>query len=101
MAPLVNRLYDLASLGTLFSGLTLALLLPFAKRVDQKANLFLSSALTVIALKTSGLTPLRITISWWISIVAGLGAILIALMTVSFQSVKAAMANPVRSLRWE
>src|ERR1043165_3391630 len=44
-------------MGTLFPGLTLALLLGFAKRVDQKANLFLSSALAVIVLKTGGLTP--------------------------------------------
>jgi len=51
-------LYDLASIGTLFSGLTIALLLGFAKRVDQKANLFLSAALAVIVLKTGGLTPL-------------------------------------------
>ena len=51
-------LYDLASMGTLFSGLTLALLLGFAKRVGQTANLFLSSAVVVIVLKTGGLTPL-------------------------------------------
>jgi putative ABC transport system permease protein len=44
-------------MGTLFSGLTLALLLRFAKKVDQKANLFLSSALAVIVLKTGELTP--------------------------------------------
>lgn len=51
-------LYDLVSLGTLFSGLTLALLLGFAKRADQKAHLFLSLAVAVIVLKTGGLTPL-------------------------------------------
>src|ERR1700743_1899605 len=50
-------LHDLASMGTLFPGLTLALLLGFAKRNGQTANLFLSSALIVIVLKTSGLTP--------------------------------------------
>jgi len=50
--------YQLASLATLFSGLTLALLIGFAKRVDQKANLFLSAALAVIVLKTGGITPL-------------------------------------------
>src|SRR5579859_2763745 len=47
----------MASLGTLFSGLTLALLVGFAKRVGQTANLFLGSALAVIVLKTGGLTP--------------------------------------------
>jgi putative ABC transport system permease protein len=43
--------------GTLFAGLALALLLGFAKRNGQTANLFLSSALAVIVLKTGGLTP--------------------------------------------
>lgn len=43
----------------------------------------------------------RITISWWIFLLAGAVAILIALLTVSFQAVKAAMANPVESLRSE
>ncbi len=43
----------------------------------------------------------RITISWWIFLIAGTAAILIALLTVSFQAVKAAIANPVKSLRTE
>ncbi|MFT3701675.1 MAG: ABC transporter permease [Agriterribacter sp.] len=43
----------------------------------------------------------RIEISWWIFLAAALGAILIALFTISFQSVKAAIANPVKSLRTE
>lgn len=43
----------------------------------------------------------RITISWWMFVLAGLVAMLIALLTVSFQSVKAALANPVKSLRSE
>jgi len=43
----------------------------------------------------------RITISAWIFIFAGLAAILIALLTVSYQSIKAARANPVKNLRTE
>ncbi len=43
----------------------------------------------------------RINISWGIFLVAGLLAIIIALLTVSFQSIKAAIANPVNSLRTE
>ena len=43
----------------------------------------------------------RIGISWWIFFVAGLLSIAIALLTVSFQAVKSAVANPVKSLRTE
>ena len=43
----------------------------------------------------------RIEINWWIFIIAGMVAILIALATVSFQAVKAAIANPVDSLKTE
>jgi putative ABC transport system permease protein len=43
----------------------------------------------------------KIPISWWMFAAGGLCAILIALLTVSFQSVKAALANPVKSLRSE
>ncbi|MCC6287608.1 MAG: ABC transporter permease [Chitinophagaceae bacterium] len=43
----------------------------------------------------------RIEISWWIFIAAGIAAILIALVTISFQSIKAALANPVKALRTE
>lgn len=43
----------------------------------------------------------RIEISWWIFVVAVIGALMITLVTVSFQAIKAAIANPVRSLRSE
>ncbi|MBW3545908.1 MAG: ABC transporter permease, partial [Bacteroidetes bacterium] len=43
----------------------------------------------------------RIDITWWIFVIAGITAILIALITVSFQAIKAAVANPVKSLRTE
>ncbi|HVY76212.1 MAG TPA: ABC transporter permease [Puia sp.] len=43
----------------------------------------------------------RIEISWWIFLAAGISAILIALITISFQSIKAAITNPVNSLRSE
>jgi len=43
----------------------------------------------------------RVTISWWIFLAAAVIAILIALLTVSFQAIKAAVANPVKSLRTE
>ena len=43
----------------------------------------------------------RIHISGWVFVMAGLAAIIIALITVSFQAIKAAVANPVKSLRSE
>ena len=43
----------------------------------------------------------RIAISWWIFLGAGITALLIALFTISFQAIKAAVANPVKSLRNE
>jgi putative ABC transport system permease protein len=43
----------------------------------------------------------KIDITWWMLAIAGLVAILIALFTVSFQAIKAAIANPVKSLRTE
>jgi len=43
----------------------------------------------------------KINIGWFVFVLAGLLAIAIALLTISFQSIKAALANPVKSLRTE
>lgn len=43
----------------------------------------------------------RIHVGWWVFLVAGIAAFLIAIITISFQSVKAAMADPAKSLRNE
>lgn len=45
--------------------------------------------------------PYRIHVNWWLFALAGFLVVLIALATISFQSMKAAMANPVKSLRRE
>jgi putative ABC transport system permease protein len=45
--------------------------------------------------------PYRIEMSWWLFASAGILVMLIALFTVSFQSIKTAVANPVKSLRTE
>ncbi len=43
----------------------------------------------------------RINISWWVFAAAGAAAMLIAVITISFQAIKAALMNPVRSLKTE
>jgi putative ABC transport system permease protein len=43
----------------------------------------------------------RVTIGWWVFVLAGLGSIVLALVTVGYQAIKAATANPVKSLRTE
>jgi putative ABC transport system permease protein len=43
----------------------------------------------------------QVNISWWVFVVAAVAAIVIALLTVSYQAVRAAMSNPVKSLRTE
>ena len=45
--------------------------------------------------------PYRVNISWWIFGIAAIAALVIALITVSFQTIKAAVSNPVKSLRSE
>jgi ABC-type antimicrobial peptide transport system permease subunit len=43
----------------------------------------------------------RINITPWVFVIAGFSVIIITLLTISFQSIKAAIANPVKSLRTE
>ena len=43
----------------------------------------------------------HINIAWWVFALAGVLAIVIALVTVSYQAIKTALANPVKSLRTE
>jgi putative ABC transport system permease protein len=43
----------------------------------------------------------KIDLEWWMFAVAGLATVLIAWLTVSWQSIRAALANPVQSLRTE
>jgi putative ABC transport system permease protein len=43
----------------------------------------------------------RTDMNWWIFLAAGFSALLIALLTVSFQAIKAAISNPVKNLRTE
>lgn len=43
----------------------------------------------------------RIHVGWWVFVVAGLSAVLIAVLSVSYQAIRAALSNPVESLRSE
>ena len=43
----------------------------------------------------------KTSLSWWVFIIAAFTALLIALITISFQAIKATIANPVKSLRTE
>ena len=43
----------------------------------------------------------RINIGWWVFVIAGITALFIALITISFRAIRAALANPVKSLRTE
>jgi len=43
----------------------------------------------------------RVSISWWVFVVAGILALFIALATISYQAIKAGLAKPVKSLRTE
>jgi len=43
----------------------------------------------------------RVDIQWWVFVMAGLLSVLIALFTISYQAIRAAVANPAKSLRTE
>ncbi|HEY2721552.1 MAG TPA: hypothetical protein VGI82_07495, partial [Chitinophagaceae bacterium] len=43
----------------------------------------------------------RVDVAWWVFAITGAFIILIAMITISFQSIRAAIANPVKSLRTE
>jgi putative ABC transport system permease protein len=43
----------------------------------------------------------RVDIRWWVFVVAGAGAVFIAIFTISFQAIKAGLMNPIKSLRSE
>jgi len=85
-----------ASLSTIVSMLTrdfLLLVLISIVIASPLAWIFMNKWLQGFAYKVS--------ISWWMLLAAGFGAVLIAFATISFQSIKAALANPVKSLRSE
>jgi putative ABC transport system permease protein len=87
-------------LGASVSGITAMLSKDFVKLVI--VSIIVASPIAYWAM-TKWLQDFayRIAISWWMVAVAGLCAIIIALLTISFQSIKAALMNPVKTLRTE
>ena len=88
-------------LGASVSGITTLLSLDFIKLVA--ISILIASPLSGWAISKWWLQGFAYhqPVQWWIFATAGLAAILIALVTVSFQSIKAALMNPVRSLKAE
>ncbi len=87
-------------LGSSISGIVLLVSKDFIKLVLIASVLAFPVAWWVMHNWLQGFAY-RIDISWWIFALATLIALVIALATVSFQAVKAALANPVKSLRSE
>ncbi len=87
-------------LGASVAGITTLLSKDFIKLV-LVANIIAWPAAWYVVNKWLGDFAYRITIGWQVFIFAGALAMLIAFLTISFQAIKAAMANPVKSLRTE
>ena len=87
-------------LGASVSGIVKMLTIDFLKLVIIGVIIALPIAWLIMNKWLEGFAT-RIVISWWLLLIAGLAAILIAVITVSFQAIKAAIANPIKSLRTE
>ncbi|MBK7940136.1 MAG: ABC transporter permease [Lewinellaceae bacterium] len=87
-------------LGATVAGITSLLAKDFLKLVV--IAIFIASPLAYYFMKKwLADFAYRIDIQWWMFALAGAGAVAVAFLTVGFQSVKAALANPVKSLRSE
>jgi len=87
-------------LGASVSGITTLLSLDFVKLVVL--SIVIASPIAWWAMnKWLQNFAYRIAVQWWVFFIAGIAAVFIALLTVSFQSIKAAIANPIKSLRSE
>jgi putative ABC transport system permease protein len=87
-------------LGASVSSVVTTLSKDFLKLVIL-AMIFAIPAAWLVAGKWLENYPYRISLSWWMFASAGILVIFIALATVSFQAIKAAVSNPVKSLRSE
>lgn len=87
-------------LGASVTGIATMLSKDFLKLVI--ISIFIATPLAYLAMnKWLQDYAYRVHVSWWIFLVAGILAVVIAVITISFQAIKAAVANPVKSLRTE
>jgi hypothetical protein len=87
-----------------FYAMHLSTELPAQNGLSNSSNPMYSFILSSIALFASKWLenyPYRITLNWWFFGSSAILVVCIALFTVSFQAIKAAIANPVKSLRTE
>ncbi len=87
-------------LGASISGIAALLTKDFLKLVIISIFIASPPAYLVMSKWLQGYAY-RVQISWWIFLIAGMLAVFIAVITISFQAIKAAIANPVKSLRTE
>ena len=87
-------------LGSSVFHITLMLIKDFTKWV-MLANIFAWPLAYFILSKWLENFAFRIGIQWWIFLLAGATALSIAILVVSYQTIRAAMANPVKALRYE
>jgi len=87
-------------LGATVAGITALLAKDFLKLVIISILLASPPAYWLMSQWLDGFAY-RIEIQWWMFALAGLGAVVIAFLTISFQSIRAALADPVKSLRNE
>ena len=87
-------------LGATVSSITVLLSKDFAKLVIVAVVLAAPVAYLVVQRWLDGFAY-RIDLSWGIFLIAGLAALGVALLTVSYQAIKAALADPVKALRQE
>jgi ABC-type antimicrobial peptide transport system permease subunit len=87
-------------LGATISGITFSLIREFGKWV-LLANLIAWPLAYFTMNRVLEAYAYRISLDFWIFLAAGASALIVAIMTVGYQSIKAALANPVESLRYE
>ena len=87
-------------LGANISGIVAMLSIDFLKLVFIAALISFPVAWWIMEKWLQGF-PYRIFIHWWVFVIAAFAALLIAFITISFQAIKTATTNPVKSLRSE